>query len=757
MKSKLFIGLVVSLLLAACARSAIPAATTIQPRATALAGPSLGHISGDSNLSLSFVANVGQTDSAVRFQTHSMAGVIFFTPQALVLSSPAQDNQPSIIKIRFDEANPTPELMGVERLPGVVNYFIGNDPARWRTNLPTYAGIVYQQLYPGIDLRYDGADGALKGTYIVAPGADPTRIRWQYDGAARVWVDEATGDLRVMPGDILPDQGLGLFDPTSDRDAALTAPHPDLLAEKAPVAWQTSHGQRVPVTVRYVLFDQDGRSVAQCSSPSAQLKIGFALGSYDPTLPLTIDPTLLYSTYLGGSAGDVGTGIAVDNAGNVYITGRTQSADFPTVNPLYPNQSGGADAFVTKLDPTGAMIYSTYLGGSLGENDWRSWHTGIAVDAAGNAYITGGTHSTDFLTVNPIQGVHGPTGNADVFVAKLNMAGNALVYSTYLGDSSVDFGRGIAVDSAGNAHVVGEAGSDFPLVNPIYTFPGGGHAFVAKINAPGNALVYSTYLGDNETTAQSVAVDSAGNAYVTGFTNSTNFPTLSAIQGAPGGGSYHDAFVTKFNAAGSGLIYSTYLGGSTTDLGYDITVDSAGNAYVTGQTDSPNFPTANPLQEFGGGRSDAFVAKLNPLGSALVFSTYLGGNNDENYSTNDIGGVTADDAGKAYITGSTCSPDFPTASALQNFISGCYAFITQFNPAGSALVFSTFLGSQSGSGNSAGTDIALDSQGNIHITGHTTSPDFLTMRPAQPAYAGAGDAFVAKIGPQQIFLPLILK
>lgn len=496
MKSKLLIGLVVSVLLAACARSTVPATTAMKPRTAGLSRPALGYISDDGNLPLSFVANTGQTDSVVRFQTHSLGGAIFFTPQAVVLSLPGQDKQPSIVKIRFAEANPTPKLTGTERLPGIVNYFMGDDPARWRTNLPTYTGIVYQQLYPGIDLRYDGIDGVLKGTYIVAPGADPTRIRWQYDGAAKVRVDEATGDLRLTLDDTLPDPGLGLFHPTSNRDTGPPTPHPDLLSEKAPVAWQISHGQRLPVAVRYVLFDQDGRPVTGRPAPSTQLKIGFGLGSYDRTLPLTIDPTLRYSTYLGGGAGDVGTGIAVDSAGNVYITGRTQSADFPTASPLYPNQSGGTDAFVTKLDPAGAMVYSTYLGGSLGENDWRSWHASIAVDAVGNAYITGGTHSTDFPMVNPIQGSHGPTGNADVFVSKLNVAGNALIYSTYLGDSSVDFGRGIAVDSGGNSagtdigldsqgsiHITGHTTSpDFLTVRPAQpAYAGAGDAFVAKI------------------------------------------------------------------------------------------------------------------------------------------------------------------------------------------------------------------------------------------------------------------------------------
>jgi hypothetical protein len=317
----------------------------------------------------------------------------------------------------------------------------------------------------------------------------------------------------------------------------------------------------------------------------------------------------VYSTYLGGSGEDAGTGIAVDSSGNAYVTGYTRSTNFPTANALYATYGGGnADAFVAKLNAAGsALVYSTYLGGSGEESSG-----GIAVDSSGNAYVTGSTPSTNFPTANAL---YATNGGADAFVAKLNATGSALVYCTYLGGSGLDVGPDISVDSSGNAYVTGFTNStDFPTANALYASYGGGNldAFVAKLNAAGSALVYSTYLGGSgEDLGHGIAVDSSGNAYVTGYTLSTNFPTANALYATQGGG--NDGFIAKLNAAGSALVYSTYLGGSGDDAGYGIAVDSSGNAYVTGLTNSANFPIANALYAtYGGGSFDAFVAKIVP-------------------------------------------------------------------------------------------------------------------------------------------------
>ncbi len=362
-----------------------------------------------SKMGLGFVPNRGQADPAVRYEARGMGGSLFFTESGVTLTLPSdqpdkqQDlakerqngkerfspesraNQkhkpspPTVVRVQFEGANAPPTLEPTDKLAGVVNYFIGKNPSKWQKNLPNYGGLVYKALYPGIDLLYEGTAGRLKGTYLVAPGVDTSVLRWRYEGAAGVEVDSKTGDLVVS----LPSNGKA---PTS-------------LREKAPVSWQEVDGKRVPVETRYEV--------------AADGSIGFSLGSYDRSLPLTIDPTLEYSTYLGGSTGDSGYRIAVDTSGNAYITGYTYSTDFPTKNAFQGTSAGGSyDAFVTKLTSSGALAYSTYLGG--GGDDYGH---GIAVDTSGNAYVTGTTYFTDFPTKNAFQSSHG--GYWDAFVTKL--------------------------------------------------------------------------------------------------------------------------------------------------------------------------------------------------------------------------------------------------------------------------------------------------------------------------------------------------
>jgi hypothetical protein len=597
------------------------------------------------------------------------------------------------VHIRFPDASATLQITGVDQLPGKSNYFIGNDPGKWHRDITTYAKVRYQDVYPGIDLIYHGSWGQVEYDFVVAPGADPKSIRVAFPRVAGVRID-------------------------SQGKLVLNAGGGELRFHK-PVVYQDGLGGRQFVEGAYLL--------------DASKQVRFQIGHYDARKPLVIDPVLSYSTYLGGSGDDFGYGIAVDSAGNAYITGQTVSTNFPTANPVQPANAGGIDAFVAALDPTGStLLYSTYLGGS-GEDVGY----GIGVDSAGNAYVTGWTKSTNFPTANPFQPAYGG-GFYDAFVTALDHTGSVLLYSTYLGGNDVDVGFGIAVDSAGNAYVTGYTGSNnFPTANPLQPTNGGIDAFVTKLDATGSMLLYSTYLGGSDGDyGYGIALDGAGSAYVTGVTLSTNFPTANPVQPANGGS--QDAFVAEINPTGATLLFSTYLGGSGDDGGYGIAV-SAGKAYVTGWTDSTNFPTANPLQPtYGGGVYDAFVTALDPTRSTLLYSTYLGGN-----AYDRGGGIGVDSAGNAYVVGDTTSTNFPVANPLQPTFGGLTdAFVAELDSTGSTLLYSSYLG---GAFVDLGYGIAIDSAGNAYVTGRTLSHDFPTANPLQPTNAGGADTFVAKL------------
>ncbi|MET0624645.1 MAG: SBBP repeat-containing protein [Pyrinomonadaceae bacterium] len=685
---------------------------------------------------LSFEANVGQADGAVDFLARGAGYALFLksSEATLVLSrrqagaaqkrsgedapvasrdamaSAADAREESkVLRMTLVGADAAASAVGAEELAGKVNYLVGDDPSKWRTGVPTFGGVRYGEVYEGVDLVYYGNQRQLEYDFRVAPGANPRAVSLRFDGADKVELD-AAGDLLLTLGE-------------------------SVVRQPKPFVYQEVAGARREVEGGYAL--------------GADGSVGFALGEYDRSLPLVIDPVLVYSTYLGGSGGDQGWGVAVDSTGQAYLAGFTTSTNFPTANALQAANGGFQDAFVTKLNAAGtALVYSTYLGGNGGEQA-----RGIAIDSAGNAYVTGFTGSTNFPTANPLQAAQGAGNSQDVFVTKLNAAGNALVYSTYLGgDGALEFGEGIAVDSAGNAYVTGVTNStNFPTANPIQAaLAGGGDNFITKLNAAGTALVYSTYLGGSDfEIAEGIAVDSSGNAVITGDTRSANYPTASPVQAANGGG--QDAFVSKVNAAGSALVYSTYLGGSADDQGESVAVDAAGSAYLTGTTNSTNFPTANAFQPANGGTSvfqDAFVTKLNAAGTALVYSTYLGGTGGE------VGhGIAVDSAGNAYVTGGSGSNNtFPTANAIQCArAGGADVFVTKINAAGNALAYSTYIGgSDSSTTIELGRGIAVDSAGNAYVTGGTNSSDFPTANPIQSAYAGsdfglAGDAFALKL------------
>ncbi|HEX8190020.1 MAG TPA: SBBP repeat-containing protein [Pyrinomonadaceae bacterium] len=688
---------------------------------------------------LSFEANRGQTEPTVDFLARGAGYALFLKPteavfvllksdsraridESAAVADQQSENPPSkVLRMKLVGADASAAAEGASELAGKANYFVGHDPSQWRTDVPTFGRVRYAEVYPGVDVVYYGNQRQLEYDFSVAPGRDPRAVSLKFEGADRIDVD-ANGDLLLTVGETV-------------------------VRQPKPYVYQEVAGARREVEGGYVV-GADGR-------------VGFSVGEYDRGAALVIDPVLVYSTYLGGSGTDLARAIAVDPSGNAVVTGYTQSLNFPTANAFQAAFNGtegffgNRDVFVTKINAAGtAYVYSTYLGGT-GSEEAR----GIAVDSAGNAYVAGFTDSTNFPIANAVQATMG--GTQDAFVTKLNPAGSALVYSTFLGGAgfsdganSAEFGEAIAVDSSGNAYVTGSTFSNnFPLVNAVQeTFKGGStDAFVTKINAAGDAFVYSTYLGGNGDaavsgvggeTGRAIAADSAGNTYVAGETNSsTDFPLANAVRGTYGGGG-SDAFVAKIDPAGDALIYSTYLGGNAQDSGEGVKADASGNTYVAGFTLSNNFPVANAFQGTHGGGQDAFVTKLNPTGSALVYSTYFGGTGPEIAF-----GIAVDASGSVHLAGTTGSLNsLPTANAIQcTRNAGFDLFVTKFNAAGSALVYSTYLG---GSEDDRGEGIALDPSNNAYVTGATTSTDFPTVHPIQGVNAGGspfGDAFVTKV------------
>jgi uncharacterized protein (TIGR03437 family) len=645
--------------------------------------------SGYVKLPLSFEANQGQTDARVQFLSRGHAQTLFLTSTEAVLRT-GHD----VFRMKLAGANPSSKAEGSELRVGKSNYFVGNDPAKWRTGVAQYGRVRFAEVYPGIDVVYYGKDGQLEYDWIVKPGANPAKIRLQFEGVEKMHVD-ANGDLvlETASGEI---------------------------REKRPLVYQARE-----IAGRYVIR---GREAA------------FEVGPYDRGKQLVIDPVLAYTSYLGGSGNDWGTGIAMDSSGNAYVTGLTESTDFPlshafqSTNPPSTDESETSDdAFVSKISADGStLIYSTFIGGTGSDSA-----NAIAVDASGDAYITGSTQSTDFPLSNAFQSKNlGAFSNS--FVTKLNPAGSALVFSTYLGGDQSDTGFGIAVDSAGNAYITGNTNSDnFPLVNPIEginpgdSFPS---AFLTKMSADGSTLIYSTYLGGykGQDIGYGVAVDSSGSAYVAGTTSAPDLPIVNGFQAASKN-TGDTGFIMKINPAGSSIVYSTYLGGSIIDHLYALAVDSSGNAYVTGSTNSKDFPTVNALQSSGG--PGAFVSKINATGSALVWSTYLGGGGSAGY------GIAVNSSGEAWVTGTMSPSNFPSVNPLLTTDDGAI-FGAQFSADGSSLLFSSplWIGTEMQGG------IAVDASGAVYVTGEVSVNDTSTATGFQPNFGGGQeDAYVLKI------------
>ena len=654
---------------------------------------------------LSFEANQGQTAAEVQFLSRGSGYTLFLAPTKTVLSLQQRTNDSqkkpvtNVLRMELKGANPAAEVEGRDLLPGKSNYFVGNDPKNWRTNVATFAKVNYRAVYEGVDLVYYGNQRQLEYDFIVAPNADASQIRWAVPTADKAELDEAGGLVLHVNG--------------SD------------VQMKKPVVYQTIKGERIEIAASY--------SIQSPKSKIQNQEVGFTLGLYDHAAPLVIDPVVVFtSSLLDGNGADSANDIAVDPSGNAYVTGSTASTNFPTVNAIQTTLNGTQDVFISKYNVTGtALIYSTYLGGSSGfENGWD-----IAVDAAGNAYVAGRTTSLDFPVTAATAFQATKTTNNTIdggFVTKLN-ANGTLGYSTYLYSPQGTSAFGIGTDGAGNAYVTGRTGTGFPITASAFSSTNFNSGFLTKLNtnASGSAsLVYSTYLGPTGfAEGHAIAVDAAGNAYITGNANSTstNFTSPGAFQTTFGGGT-SDAFVIKFNTNLSGAasrIYSTYLGGSGQDFGGQsvpsgskaIAIDTAGNAYITGFTTSTNFPTANAFQAANAGATDAFLAKLNPAGSALVYSTYLGGSGA---SSNDEGrSVAVNVAGNAYVVGLTASStNFPTAFPLataDGTTGG--AFLAKFAPGGNTLVYSTRFGAVG----LQGLGLALDGAGNAFTSSNQGS------------------------------------
>ena len=672
-------------------------------------------------MSLYFIANKGQVNDKVKFYAKASKYTLWLTKEGMFFDTVKRTPQKGLDKecngyrrgvsnLVFVNANPEPEMISVGETDHQVNYFIGNDRSKWYSNIPSSQAVFYKNLYQGIDLKVYGVEKQIEYDWIVRPGEDPGLIRFAYKGIKGTRIDD-TGNLLI------------------ETDAGE-------LIHNRPFTYQEIDGERVVVEAEYW--------------ETGENSYGFIVGKYNKNYRLTIDPVVLaYSTYLGGNCFDDARSIASDNSGNVYVTGLTLSTNFPIKNQYQVYQGGsdtveGGDTYITKIDTTedgaASLVYSTYLGG--GDNDRG---IGIATDNEGNVYVTGDTRSTDFPTKNQYQTYQGA---ADAFITKIDTTQSgaaSLVYSTYLGGDDSDYGDGIATDNGGNVYVTGHTSStDFPIKNQYQTYQGAIDAFITKIDTTQSgaaSLVYSTYLGGGDMDrSRGIATDNGGNVYVTGRTESTDFPIKNQYQTYQGAA---DAFITKIDTTQSGaasLVYSTYLGGDDSDLGYGIATDNGGNVYVTGSAGT-DFPIKNQYQTYQDA-ADAFITKIDTTQSgaaSLLYSTYLGGDDtDRGY------GIATDNGGNVYVTGRTSSTDFPIKNQYQTYQGADDAFITKIDTTedgAASLVYSTYLG---GGDNDRGIGIATDNGGNVYVTGRTSSTDFPIQNQYQIYYDG-DDAFITKL------------
>ncbi len=684
----------------------------------------------------------------MRFLSHGPGYTLFLTADEAVFKFSGQDlisqgkrhglkfvrdrllskvTEASVVRMKLKGANSALSITGLNRLPGVSNYFIGQDSRKWHKGVASYARVQYSEIYSGIDLVYYGTGNRVEYDFIVKPGADPKQVLLSFDGADKISRDTNSGDVSI---------------PTVAGKMAL----------QKPVIYQMENGQKKIIECNYKFQGND--------------QLGFDVGDYDRSEPLVIDPVLAYSTYLGGSKQDDSYGMTVDSIGNAFIAGSTWSNDFPVEGTsISAPPLGGYKMFVSEINPSGtALIYSTYIGGTSG----YELATGIAIDSNGYVYITGIISSADFpVTPNAFQTSYGSGAVENAALCKLTADGQSLLYSTYLGGTVADEGYGIAVDSGENAYVTGYASSfGFPTTpNAVQSTLKGsqGNAFVSRIDTTQSgmsSLVYSTFLGGTSTTifettegGSAIAIDSQKNIYVAGTACSPDFPVTPNAFKTTGSADSCSAFLSQIDTTQSGsagLIYSTYFGGtasgSTFDIGYGLALDSSNKVYVSGSSTTSDFPTTTGATNSATGK--AFVAKFDTTQSnanSLIYSTLIGGSNG---TSNDAATVVAvDPNGNAYLTGWTFGSDFPITSEASQSILGRAAstFLTVINEDASQILYSTYWGGTNNFSFSYG--LALDTNYNMYITGFTYASDMETTTSAfQPSGSGRGnDAFVAKL------------
>lgn len=683
----------------------IPAGAATLPPSKARLAQSYGKIP------LSFEANQGQFDPAVKFVSRGHGYSLFLTPQEAVLGLTHGTADSAVLRWHVVGASHDALVSGEGMLEKKSNYFRGNDPAKWHAGVANFAEVRYESILPGVDLVYHGNQRQIEYDFVVAPGASPNDIGVQFSGA------------RSM--EIGPHGELVLH--TKDGD----------LVQNAPVVYQDIDGTRRTVDGRYAIQSQN--------------RIGFVIGDYDRSQPLVIDPTLAYSTYLGGNDLDEALAMAVDSSGNVYLTGLTVSPNFPGVtgSSLQPSPGGDYDGFVTKINSDGtAIVWSTYLGGTGGNEYGQS----IAVDSSGSVYVAGSTNSLDFpgISSSSLQSTYGGYWR-DMFLVKLVPAGNSFVYSTYIGGNGDESAGNIVVDSSGGVYVSGQTGStNFPGVtsSSIQSSNAGGYEGVLlHVNSGGTAIDWATYLGgSSDDNCGAMALDGSGDVYVVCSSSSATFTGVnsSSLQPSNNGGS-DDMAIVEVDSTGSSVMAGTFFGGSDDDEAYGVGLDGSGNVYVAGTTFSTNFPgvTSGSFQPSNAGGYDVTLTKFNSGLSSVIYSTYIGGSGDD-YAE----GLAVDAAGNCYVAGSTASTTFPgvDSSSIQPANGGgsddAFAFV--MNPSGTGMVMSTFLG---GNDDDKAIGLAIDGSGGLYLTGVTASTNYpITSGVLQTTYGGGGyDAFISKI------------
>ena len=647
------------------------------------------------SLPLVFEPNLGQTDSSVRFVARSRGFPVLLEDCAL---APLKSGG---ARLRFVNAR-CREIEGADPTGGVSNYVSGRDPAKWITRVPHYRSVRYRDVWPGIDVIFHGSPTDLEYDFIVRPGGEPRRIQLRWDGAKGIHLEGADVIVQTAGGD---------------------------LRMHRPRVYQDLAGGRVEIDTAYKI---EGRTV------------GFAMARYDAKHPVVIDPVLSYSTYLGSPADEFSRRGAVDGTGSIFVAQTTVSTVFPTTpGALDSSANGSDDVVVSRFKPDGTgLLYSTYIGGS-----GRDSLSGIAVDRDGNAYVAGSTASPNFPTTpSALKSALG--GTRDAFVLKLNPTGTQLLYSTLLGGPGDDVSQGIAIDGSGNAYLLANASTGYPTTPGAYRSTGGSGYHVSKLNATGSALVYSAYLGNPAMTGfgcagfsdDDIAVDSAGNAVVAGCTESSSFPPTTAGAFDTSFNGREDAFVLKLNASGSALVFSTFLGGDSSDWVGGVAVDADGNIFVSGTTSS-NFPATTRALASARTRNQGgvYVAKFDPNGRLIYCSMVAG--SDVDYGD----AMSVDPSGNVLIAGGTTSGNFPvTQGAVATTKKGGQdAYFARLGPNGDTLDYSTYLG---GAGTDEAYSVVADNSGNVYVVGWTSSSDFVITPGAYSTNNQGGiDTFITKI------------